>query len=50
MILVTSYYKTHDPERQKELDECLIKNVENEYITKIYLLNDKNYELVFFRK
>jgi hypothetical protein len=47
MILITSYYKAGDIERQKELDECLKKNVENEYINKIYLLNDKNYDLDF---
>lgn len=47
MILITSYYKTKDSDRQKELDECLKKNAENKYITKIYLLNDKTYDLDF---
>lgn len=45
--LVTTYYDTRNPNRQKEIDLCLEKNLENEHIEKIYLLNDKNYDLFF---
>jgi len=44
-ILVTTYYKSHDKQRQKELDKTLYLNVNNKNISKIYLLNDKIYEL-----
>jgi len=47
MILITSYYKTDNENRQKELDECLKKNVENSLISHIYLLNDIIYDLNF---
>ena len=47
MILVSTYYKSNNSERQKELDKCLIKNIENKYIKKIYLLNDSLYDLDF---
>ena len=47
MILITSYYKTQDAERQKEIDECLIINNKNPLIKNIYLLNDKEYTLDF---
>lgn len=49
MILVTSYYKTQSIDRQKEIDECLIKNIQNNMIENIYLLNDKIYELNFIK-
>lgn len=38
--LFTSYYKDKNKERQKELDFCLKKNTENEYIDNIYLLSE----------
>lgn len=44
-ILVTSYYHTLDSARQKELDECLRRNVQNPWIERIYLLNDKQYSI-----
>lgn len=44
-ILVTSYYQTSHSERQQELDECLKRNIQNPYIERIYLLNDKHYDL-----
>lgn len=47
MILITSYYKTDNLNRQKEIDECLIKNVNNKNLEHIYLLNDQLYELDF---
>ena len=43
MILVTSYYKTSNKERQNEIDECITKNINNPLISNIYLLNDKIY-------
>ena len=49
MILVTSYYITKSPERQEELKECLIRNNDNKYIEKIYLLNNDIHELDFIR-
>ena len=49
MILITSYYETHNEERQKELNKCLINNNDNSLIKKIYLLNDKNYDLNFLK-
>jgi hypothetical protein len=47
LYLITSYYNSNNEERQKELDLCLQKNIENNYIEKIYLLNDKIYGLSF---
>lgn len=44
-ILVTSYYYTSNIDRQRELDECLTRNVQNPWIDRIYLLNDKQYAL-----
>ena len=50
MILVTTYYKSDNLERQKELDKCLIKNIQNKYIKKIYLLNNYLYDLSFINQ
>ena len=49
MILITSYYKSNDINRQNEINTCLQKNVDNELIKNIYLLNDKTYELDFLK-
>lgn len=38
--LFTSYYKHENPERQKEIDFCLQKNVDNDHINKIFLFNE----------
>lgn len=38
--LLVQYYADSSAERQAEIDECLKKNVENEYIDKIYLFID----------
>jgi len=43
MILVSSYYKTSNKERQNEIDECITRNINNPLISNIYLLNDKIY-------
>jgi hypothetical protein len=45
MILITTYYKSKNKERQKEIDDCLKKNYKNNYIEKIYLLNNEIYDL-----
>jgi hypothetical protein len=45
--IVTSYYRSEHPQRQKEIDDCLLKNVENPYIQSIHLLNDQIYPLEF---
>lgn len=42
--LFTSYYIT-DPKRQKELDECLEKNIENKCIDNVYLLIEQHIEI-----
>lgn len=47
MILITSFYLSNNIERNNELKKCLIKNYENTYIEKIYLLNNKIYNLDF---
>lgn len=38
--LFTSYYKDKNKERQKELDFCLKRNIENKFIDNIYLLSE----------
>jgi hypothetical protein len=45
--LITSYYKSNNSDRQKELNECLKKNHTNNLIEKIYLLNDSIYQIDF---
>ena len=45
--LITSYYNSHNDERQQELKECLTYNSQNDYIEKIYLLNDHIYDIDF---
>lgn len=49
MILITTYYISRVISRQKEIQRCLIKNCENEYIEKIYLLNDNYYDMSFLK-
>jgi len=49
MILITTYYISKVISRQKEIQKCLIKNCENEYIEKIYLLNDNYYDMSFLQ-
>ena len=45
MILITTYYKSRNINRQSEIDICLKKNFENKYIKKIYLLNNEIFDL-----
>ena len=44
IYLIYQYFVHRDASRNKELQECLRKNVENPHITKIYLLNEKIYD------
>ena len=46
-ILITTYYKSQNTQRQNEINQCLINNINNKHIKKIYLLNDDIYELDF---
>lgn len=36
-ILFTSFYQDRNPVRQKELELCIVMNIRNEYIDKIYV-------------
>ena len=45
MILITTYYETENITRNNEIKKCLIKNLKNKYIEKIYLLNNKIFDL-----
>ena len=45
IILIAQYYKTDDEQRQKENDISLLNNILNDSITKIHLLNEKEYNL-----
>jgi len=47
MILITTYYRTLNENRNNEIDKCLKKNFENNNIVKIYLLNNKIYDFDF---
>ena len=44
IYLIYQYFVHHEASRNKELQDCLRKNVENPHITKIYLLNEKIYD------
>jgi len=45
IILIAQYYETDDTQRQKENDISLLNNILNDSITKIHLLNEKEYNL-----
>jgi hypothetical protein len=47
MILITTYYETENIARNNEIKKCLIKNFENKHIEKIYLLNNKMFDIDF---
>ena len=49
MFLITTFYKSSNLERQKEIEKCLQKNFENPYIQKIYLLNNEHYDLDIYK-
>lgn len=44
IYLVQQYYQDKNKERQKEIDYCLQRNLDNKYIRKIYLLNENKYD------
>lgn len=50
--LFTSYYFDKSPERQKELDECLIRNTELDEITKLYVVTEEGVDskLLYHKK
>ena len=43
IILITQFYITNNSKRQKEIIECLNKNVNNDLITKIILVTQKQF-------
>ncbi len=45
MILLTEYFVSDNPDRQKEYTICLTKNIENELIDKIVLFNSDESEI-----
>lgn len=46
LVLIQQYYKPKETVRAKEIDKCLLKNIENPLIDKIYLLVESpNYKL-----
>ena len=45
IILIAQYYETTNEQRQKENTISLINNILNDSITKIHLLNEKEYDL-----
>jgi hypothetical protein len=53
IIILTQYYKVKNVDinyqlkRQREIDYCLIKNCENEFVDKIHLLVETEYNLDF---
>ena len=47
MILITTFFETENQSRNNEIKKCLRKNYENKYIEKIYLLNDRIYDLTY---
>lgn len=47
MILVTTYYKSVNQNRNNEINKCLYKNVNNKFIEKIYLLNNEIFDMNF---
>jgi hypothetical protein len=47
MILITTYYISTNDGRNDEIKKCLKNNANNDNITKIYLLNNKIYDISF---
>ena len=43
--VIYQFYIPNDSERYKEIKECLLHNVNNEFINNIYLLNEKEYSI-----
>jgi hypothetical protein len=49
MILITTYYVSSNEDRNNEIKKCLLMNIENKNIDKIYLLNNQNFDLSFIK-
>jgi len=47
LYFITQYYKSSQNKRCKEIDGCLKKNCENEFIDSIILLNEEDYSKQF---
>ena len=45
LYFITQYYKAPNSKRQREIDDCLRRNSENEYIDHIILLNETEFKL-----
>ena len=43
IILVTQFYISNNQSRQSEIIECLHKNLDNNYISKIFLVTERDY-------
>ncbi len=50
LILISTYYTSSNEDRNIELQKCLINNLNNDYISKIYLLNNEIFDLSFLSK
>jgi len=46
--LIVQYYCCSDPARQKEIDFCLIANLDNRFIDKVHLLTEEEMDLTAF--
>ena len=49
IILVTQYYIPKNKEREKEINTCLIKNLENNIIDEIHLYIENDYDFNFLK-
>jgi hypothetical protein len=45
ILLITQFYVSKNPKRQKEIVDCLFMNLNNKWIDKIYLICEKTYNL-----
>ena len=46
IVLITQFYEPKDKGRKKEIETCLINNINNEDIYKIYLFVEKDYKFI----
>lgn len=46
MILIINWYIDPDPVRQAELEECLLRNIDNPYIERIVALDEEGTEII----
>ena len=46
IILITQFYEPKDKGRKEEIEKCLINNINNKNISKIYLFVEKNYKFI----